>query len=97
MPSNLAQLRHAFFHLSEGRVNAGKDVLASVIRDMETEGCEDDKFTHQDADEVSQNLWMTLAERWAEIAISCDDPGKAEEAANFASHAYHVIAGEEYA
>lgn len=32
---NLAQLRHAWKHLNEGRVVAGKEVLASVIRSME--------------------------------------------------------------
>lgn len=31
----LAQLRHAYHHLNEGRNKAGKEVVASVIRNME--------------------------------------------------------------
>ena len=31
----LAQLRHAYHHLKEGRNVSGREVLASVIRDME--------------------------------------------------------------
>ena len=32
---DIGQLRHAYHHLSEGRLVAGKEVLASVIRDLE--------------------------------------------------------------
>jgi hypothetical protein len=32
---NLAQLRHAWQHIDQGRIAAGKEVLASVIRSME--------------------------------------------------------------
>ncbi len=33
----LAQLRHAYAHLHDGRLIAGKEVLASVIRTIEKE------------------------------------------------------------
>lgn len=90
MPSNLAQLRHAFFHLSEGRVNAGKDVLASVIQDIETEGCEDDKFTREEAVRASTNIWLTIANRWMEIAFSSNDVEQSKVATEFSVYAYHM-------
>lgn len=32
---NMAQLRHAWHHLDQGRTEAAKEVIASVIRGME--------------------------------------------------------------